>query len=300
MNCVDLNAERAYHPSKAYFGVARALLLQRIPFEYVNEVELNNTDLMRNFSVLVIPTALGLAARTTLPLLRAYIAQGGHVVADVPFGLYDGTTGQVIDLTGSDKFDDVMGLELEGLQSSRNLPRQVDPTSLRTLLASSQPNLTDTLRVHSGLVGELAIMTAKPLLLFTDTTPAITQNLYHQGSFTLFNWQTTLRAWNRSATLDQLLLGEVISSLLTHPVSWSCPHCPAGVNVFARTASRSLHVFVISAPAAELSNGGIQLALPPNCNPVEELLRSSTLSQAGNLWQLPLIAGQAAWLRCAL
>lgn len=299
MGCQDLNAERAYHPSKAYFGVARALLQARLPFEFVNEVELNQSAVMAQFQVLVIPSGLGLAT-TTLPLLRSYIAQGGRVVADMPFGLYDGTTGAVLDLTAAHtQFDDVMGLELTDFQSTRNLPRTI-PGGKYTARASArkaEATMAEAWQVYdAGLVAEVELTTARVQSSYADGTPLVTVNAYQKGSFTWLNLQASLLAWNRSASLARGLLASVVNSTSPTPPSWRCVACPDGVQVFVRSTTHSQHVFLLSALPTDVT---LQLQLACQETAVlQDLLTLDTFKRQGSLWTVPLKAGAGAWLRC--
>lgn len=71
-----------------------------IAHTYVSETDIAG-GLLSRFRVLYLPHLLAPDMAALLPALRDFVANGGRVVADMPFGLFDGATGARFDMESS-------------------------------------------------------------------------------------------------------------------------------------------------------------------------------------------------------
>lgn len=96
--CDDRLRQQPYHPVKSMMAVARVLSALSIPWRYVTEEQLLVPETgMANITSLLLPSILALN-RSTVPVLAEYVAQGGRLVADQPFLLFD-DAGDTVDHT---------------------------------------------------------------------------------------------------------------------------------------------------------------------------------------------------------
>jgi hypothetical protein len=282
MACAERNEELKYHPTKAYFGAARALVGARLAFQYLSEPELQGqgSQFLSALEVLYVPHGLGLNLNQSLPALRTFASRGGHVVLDMPFGLYDGFSGAVADPS---LFADLLGFTVLDLNSARNLPRTL-------------PTLNYT--VTDGLVADVALSGAEPLQLFADGTPAVLRNRFGNGHVTTVNFEASLQAWPQDAGAVQQLLGSLLRNT-TSAAAWQLRSAVADqLLAFLRSSTGdgdAHHFFLFNPTAAAVTDVSVSTSL---CRTTaQELLTDTNVLQAGG-FALALPARSPAWVRC--
>lgn len=101
LDCKYFNGREQGAPNRARFGWVRALVDAHVPFTHVDETQIREGGLTAlGVKVLVLPHALGIPT-DLLPAIAAWQAQGGRVVADMPYLLMDAPSGWLHDQSSS-------------------------------------------------------------------------------------------------------------------------------------------------------------------------------------------------------
>lgn len=257
-----------WYPIEARVGALRACIDASIPCEYVTAQNLRE-GLAARYPVIYLPGVVGLST-DLLPILRAYVEQGGRVVIDMPGGGFD-STGRVLPTRAGSDFERLFGCELQDLQfSGTNVRRGLDGETIQGWTADLTPTRATVLQTYDG-----------------DPRPAVTEHRLGAGSAVILGWEAARACYRpgRGAWQERLarrLLG--------------------GAEPFYRCEGRPW-AYRLAAPAADhyfLINEGP--AAPARLTRVPRAYRACTdvlTGEAVDLAQpIPVEADGGRWLRC--
>ncbi len=182
--------EFKYAPVKARIGVSRALINGNIPFEYVTATDLRK-GLAKRYKVIYLPAIVSLN-ENLLPLFKEYVKQGGRLVMDAPTGYYN-QNGALMNTQKGSLFEEVFGVTISDYQGSGvNQTYQLEQMTLK------------------GFVVRLRPTGAKPLKLFNDKTPAITQHKLGKGEAVVIGYEASSACEKPNNILAESILQKTI------------------------------------------------------------------------------------------
>jgi len=158
---------RQYH-TEARIGISRALMNNHIPFEYVNERDLE-AGLADRYPVIYMPYILALDD-THFHILKHYVARGGRLVADFPVLMIDNYGRLNKQREGSD-FAALFGIQVADYYHSFNRDIVLDGTPLHTQY------------------GFFKVNDANVLHTFENGLPAIVAKDFGKGKAVLINFE---------------------------------------------------------------------------------------------------------------
>lgn len=212
---------RQYH-SEGRIGMSRALMNHNIPFEYLTDRDVL-AGLADRYPVIYLPYVLALD-QATLTGLKAYVANGGKLVADFPVLMLDNYGRLNKHLPGSD-FEQLFGFSTADYYHTFNSPK-----SFRGIDLDSQ-------------FGELKITSGEVKDTFDDGTPAIISNHFGKGQTLVFNFEASRDAFRAgNQPMEEILATETLGNIRP-PFLTSITH---NTYVFRRAAPRADHYFIIN------------------------------------------------------
>ena len=148
-------------PRNAQIGIARALIDNHVPFEFVTERDLA-AGLADRYATIYLPHVA--AIRTdTLARLVSFVEAGGRVVAEVPCGLAD-EWGRLLPVGAGSDFERLFGIGLRDFQHANTVNRSIDGEPVR------------------GRTADLTVTDAGVLDRFDTGEPAVTERDHGTGS----------------------------------------------------------------------------------------------------------------------
>ena len=147
--------------------------------------------LAKRYPILYLPSIIGLK-RSYIPLLQAYVEQGGRLVMDMPGGCYDERGKVLFTKLGTD-FEQLFGCELQDVQySGNNLTWSIDGMEL------------------FGYTADLKPTTAEVVATYDTGRPAATEHKVGKGSAVLLGWEAARACYMQGNQLAQDRLVEAL------------------------------------------------------------------------------------------
>ena len=179
-----------YRGVEARIGADRACIDASLTLEHVTGRDLE-AGLASRYPILYLPSIIGLK-RSHIPLLKAYVEQGGRLVMDMPGGCYD-ERGKVLFTKQGTAFEELFGCELQDVQySGNNVVWSIDDMEL------------------FGYTADLKPTTAEVLATYDSGKPAVTENKLGKGSAVILGWEAARSCYLPDNHLAQERLVEAL------------------------------------------------------------------------------------------
>jgi beta-galactosidase len=207
-------------PVEARVGISRALINANVPFEYVTPTDLRK-GLAARYRVLYLPAMLALQT-DLLPLLTAYVEQGGRVVMDLPGAWYDEWTRLFKTGKGS-PFEKLFGASLDDFQYSG---------VNRTLKIGDA--------VMNGFIAAMTPTTAQTLASYDDGKPAILENRLGKGTAVILGYEAAHGCFKPGNAAGEKMLLQYALDKLTSP--FACD----GAIAYRLASPKADHYFLLN------------------------------------------------------
>lgn len=181
-------------------GAARSLTNANIPWEFVTESELVD-GAVHAYPVLIVP-GMPLVSHVVMAALSAYVAQGGTLIVDMPFGIYD-EFGRVRTEGVGGEYDHLLGAYLSDVYQTFN-----------------EPMAMGALPIH-GTFGEWVDTSSLIRETFDDGRPAIMEHQLGAGRAVCFAFEVCSRCTSPGQEAYERLLAETV--MAGRQRSWVCP-----------------------------------------------------------------------------
>lgn len=180
-----------HFPIEARIGASRSCQDANIPFEYVTATNLRE-NLADRYPILYLPGFLALA-KDLLPILRAYVEQGGRLVIDMPGGGYD-EGGRVLSTITGSPFEQLFGIEIADLQySGNNVDWHMDGERIE------------------GYTADMNVTTARVVKRYANGQPAVTEHALGKGHAVVLGWEAARHCYRPgSGHWQQALIGQLL------------------------------------------------------------------------------------------
>jgi beta-galactosidase len=186
--------------SRNRLGAARSLTNANIPWEFVTDGELLESG-VNAYPVLIVP-GMPLVSHSTMNGLAEYVKQGGTLIVDMPFGIYD-EYGRFRTEGAGGEFDQLFGAYISDVYDTFN-----------------EPMASGGLTVE-GNFGEWSVTTATVKATFDDGRPSIIENRLGTGHVISFAWEVCSRCViPGNAGYEKLLVDAVMAG---RDRKWACP-----------------------------------------------------------------------------
>lgn len=206
-------------PSRHRLGAARALTNANIPWEFLTDGELM-AGAARGYPALIAP-GMPLVSHAAMEALTAYVAQGGTLVVDMPFGLYD-EYGRVRTEGAGGEYDRLLGAYLADVFQTFH-----EPMALADLPVQ-------------GAFGEWVATAATVQAAFADGRPAVLEHRLGAGRAVCLAFEVCSRcAVPGQAAYERLLADTVMAGRRR---AWTC----AGVLAFRRRVGDVDYYYLIN------------------------------------------------------
>jgi beta-galactosidase len=211
-------------PVEARVGVSRALINANVPFEYVTPTDLRQ-GLAARYRVLYLPAMLALQT-DLLPLLTAYVEQGGRVVLDLPGAWYDEWM-RVFPTGKGSAFAKLFGASLDDFQySGVNRTLKIGDAVMNGFIAAMTPS-----SLNEG---------AKTLASYDDGKPAILENRLGKGTAVILGYEAAHSCFKLGNTDSEAMLLRYTLDKLSSP--FACD----GAIVYRLASPKADHYFLLN------------------------------------------------------
>lgn len=167
-------------PVRARIGISNALMEANVPYEYVTPDNLKK-GLSGRYKVLYLPAMLSIRLEL-LPILQAYVENGGRLVMDLPSARFDENTAHLPVGKGS-VFEKIFGGTLDDFQyAGTNRRQSMNGQELYGYTMDATPT------------------TAKVLAKYDNGKPAVLENSLGKGQAVLLGLQASLNDFSQSFT----------------------------------------------------------------------------------------------------
>lgn len=255
-------------------GAARSLTFANIPWEFVTEEELLS-GAADAYPVLVVP-GMPLVSHAAMEALANYVEQGGTLIADMPFGVFD-ENGRVRTQGAGGEYDRLMGAYPSDIFATFDEPMAVGGLAAQ------------------GCFAELAVTSASVRSAFRDGRPAVTERRHGAGRAVLAAFEVCSRCAAPGETEFERLLADAVME--GRGRAWDCPHAPA----FRRSVPGVDYYYLIN-PGEEVSTE--LLVFDAFYRSVRDVMGERELAArklpggAGCSVPVCIPKGRGLWLRC--
>ena len=206
-------------PSRHRLGAARSLTNANIPWEFVTDQELV-AGAVQAYPVLVVP-GMPLVSHAAMKALAGYVAQGGTLIVDMPFAIYD-EFGRVRTEGAGGEYDRLVGAYPSDLFQTFDEPMAVGEFALE------------------GCFGEFVVTAAVVRETFADGRPAILESRLGAGRVFCFAFEVCSRCVTPGAEPYERLLADAV--MAGRRRDWTC----GGVLAFRRQVGRVDYYYLIN------------------------------------------------------
>lgn len=261
---------RQYH-SQAKIGLARALLNNNIPFEYVTERNIAE-GLAARYPIIYLPYVIALD-ESTLDQLMQYVENGGRLVADCPVLMMD-NYGRLNKQHVGSKFERLFGFQVADYYHTFNAPKTIDGVCIKSYF------------------GNINITHAKVLASMHDGTPAVLSASYGKGTVLMFNFEASRSVFAPGNTKMENFLCWYTLGNIRPPFEVS-----GNKNCFVlrRSAPAADHYFVINEGEKETIKISSSVI---NYETATDVLTGEKTAIVANAIKVSVPAHSAVWLRC--
>lgn len=181
-------------PIHARIGISRALINANVPFEYVTSRDIER-GLAPRYPVIYLPQNMAIS-NTMIGHLTDYVAQGGRLVADLPFAWFD-EYGALMYTNEGTAFEKLFGTTINDYQySGVNIENKLEDFDIEGFLVNQTPS------------------TAKVVARYDNGLPAITENSFGKGKAVILGYQASKMCFEPGNTMaEKLLLGYTLGDL---------------------------------------------------------------------------------------
>jgi beta-galactosidase len=208
-----------HYPIQARIGISRALINANVPWEHVTPKDLKK-GLGPRYKVIYMPAQAAIN-EDLLPLLDAYVQQGGRLVLDAPGAWWD-ERGRVLKTGKGSAFEKIFGVAVADFQYANNVAFKLGSYKL------------------SGFVLDLQPTTAVVKETFHNGMPAVTENRYGKGTAVILAVDA---AYAMKAPGEDFLEKWTVQHMLG---SLDSPYACEGAIVFRLAAPGADHYFFIN------------------------------------------------------
>lgn len=206
-------------PSRHRMGAARSLTNANIPWEFVTEGELVD-GAVNAYPVLIVP-GMPLVSHAAMAALAAYVVNGGTLIVDMPFGVFD-EFGRVRTEGAGGEYDRLIGAYLSDVYDTFDEPMAIGTLPIQ------------------GCFGEWVVTSATVAKAFNDERPAVFEHRLGAGRVMCFAFEVCSRcAAAGEAEYERLLADAVMAGRRR---DWACPQ----VLAFRRRVSHVDHYYLIN------------------------------------------------------
>ena len=187
--------------SRHRLGAARSLTNANIPWEFVTEGELVDCA-VNAYPVLVVP-GMPLVSHTAMTALTNYVAQGGTLIVDMPFGIFD-EFGRVRTEGAGGEYDRLIGAYPSDVYQTFDEPMAIGNLPIQ------------------GCFGEFVVTSAAVRTTFNDGRPALIENRLGTGRVVCFAFEVCSRCTTPGEEAFEQMLADAVMS--DRRCLWTCLH----------------------------------------------------------------------------
>ncbi len=259
--------------SRHRMGAARSLTNANIPWEFVTDDELL-AGAVAVYPVLIVP-GMPLVSHAAMAALAAYVEQGGTLVVDMPFGLYD-EYGRVRTEGAGGEYDRLLGAQLTDMFQTFHEPMAVGALPVQ------------------GIFGEWVATAATVQATFADGRAAVLQHRLGAGRAVCLAFEVCSQCVVPGQVAYERLLVDTVMAGRTS--AWTC----ADVLAFRRQTGDVDYYYLINPGPACLTE--LRVADTQYRSVLDVMADRVLVSQSGvgHGCTIPLSIpqGMGCWLRC--
>ena len=257
-------------PRRAQIGIARALIENHVPFEFVTERDLA-AGLAARYGTIYLPHVAAIKT-DTFATLASFVDAGGRVVADVPYGLAD-ERGRLIPVGAGSDFERLFGVELRDFQHANTVTRLIDGAPVR------------------GRIAELEVTDARVLERFETGEPAVTEHDDGAGSAAYVAFEASAACHRPGATAMEARLAAL--ALGDADRRWRSSH----PTTYRLAAPGAHHYFITNAGAERQVTIDVADA---SYDTVADAVDGGPIESTGDTVRCSVPARGGRWLRAVL